>query len=93
MPDVVPSDVKSRRMNELLSLQDKISYEMNLPYVGKKMRVLVDSVSKRGDDNVYTARTGSNKLVHFKSSQNKIGEFIDVEIERAGAYDLFAKEI
>ncbi len=91
MTDTVSNEIKNKRMKELLALQDVISYEMNLPYVGKRERVLVDSVSKKADENTYTARTSSNKLVHFKSDKNKIGEFVEVEIERAGAYDLFAK--
>ncbi len=93
MTDTVDDSVKDSRMKELLLLQDKISYEKNLPYVGKRVRVLVDSMSKRADINTYTARTLTNKLVHFKSEKNHIGEFIDLEIEKAGAYDLFGKII
>ena len=73
-------------------MQDEISLECNLAYVGRRERVLVESVSKKGKD-TYTARTGSGKTVHFTSADNKVGEFIEVEIEKAGAFDLFAKEI
>ena len=93
MTDTVADEIKNDRMKRLLSEQDVISYEMNLPYVGRKVRVLVESVSKRGDGDTYSARCGSNKLVHFKSNKNCIGKFIEVEIEKAGAFDLFAKEI
>ena len=92
MTDTVDSDIKDGRMKRLLAQQDIISYEMNLPYVGKTCRVLVESRSRKGQ-NDFTARTGSNKLVHFKSDKDMIGQFAEVEIEKAGAFDLFAKEI
>ena len=92
MQDAVPQDVKNERMRILLAEQEVISYEANLPYVGKTCRVLVESESKKVSG-VYTARTASNKLVHFKSQKALIGQFIEVEIEKAGAFDLFAKEI
>lgn len=90
MTDTVPDEIKTSRMGKLFALQDKISYEKNLSYVGRIERVLVDSVSKN-DQTVYSARTLGNKLVHFKSSDVKIGEFAEVEIEKAGVCDLFAK--
>ncbi len=93
MTNTVDEAVKNTRMQRLLSVQDVISYEKNAEYVGKRVRVLVESHSKRGDADVYTARTGSNKLVHFKSDTDRIGQFIYVEIEKAGAFDLYAKEI
>ena len=92
MQDVVHRDVKNERMKRLLAEQDVISYEANLPYVGGRYRVLVESESKKVAG-VYTARTDSNKLVHFKSANAPIGRFVEVEIEKAGAFDLFAKEI
>ena len=93
MTDVVDDNTKNQRMKKLLQEQDVISYEMNLPYVENTYRVLVESVSKRGDENTYTARTGSNKIVHFKSEINNVGKFINLKIEKAGAFDLFAKEV
>ena len=93
MENVVADDVKNERMKRLLVRQDEIAYQKNAEYVGKRVRVLVESRSKRGDDDVYTARTGSNKLVHFKSANDRIGEFIYVEIEKAGVSSLYAKEI
>ncbi len=92
MVNTVPDDVKAERMNRLLAFQDNVSLECNLAYVGRTLRVLVESVSKK-DKNMYTARTDTNKLVHFSSECSRIGEFITVKIIRAGAFDLFAEEI
>ena len=89
MPDHVDASVVDGRMARLLEMQDVISARRNLPYVGKTVRVLVDSRSKRG--NAYTARTDTNKLVHFESDEDLSGELVTVEIERAGAFELFGK--
>lgn len=91
MENQIEQSVKSERMSRLLLLQDSIAHENNDAYVGTVQRVLVDSISKRGDSTVYDARTLTNKLVHFKSDENHIGKFINVKITRAGAYDLYAE--
>ena len=89
----IPQEIKSERMDRLLELQCDISLEKNLPYVDTVQRVLVDSADKRGVKNTYSARTMTNKLVHFESDKDRIGEFINVKINRAGAFDLFGDEI
>lgn len=89
----VPDEIKSERMARLLQVQDKISYEKNLPYLNRVERVLVDSVSKKGSAATYSARTLTNKLVHFESETECVGEFINVKINRIGAFDLFAEQI
>lgn len=91
--DQIPRDISGERMNELLEVQRDISKKKNVEYIGKRVRVLVEGPSKRGEENIYTARTDTNKLVHFSSDIDKTGEFVWVKIERAGAFDLFAKEI
>ncbi len=93
MEEQVAPEVMSERMDRLLREQDDISLMRNLPYVDRVERVLVDSPSKRGEEGIYTARTTTNKLVHFTAKGAKVGEFCDVKIERAGAFELFAKEI
>lgn len=86
----VPREVMDGRMARLLALQTDISLEKNKEYEGRVLRALVETVSKRGE-NTYTARTASGKAVHFVSNVNLTGEFVTLEIERAGAFDLFGK--
>ncbi len=81
------------RMSVLLREQAEISLEKNLPLVGKTVRVLVEGEAKKGERGTYTARTPSGKLVHFLSEANCTGEFKNVKIERAGAFELFGSEI
>jgi len=91
MENQVSDDVKKHRMTELLNVQSAISKEINDKYLGRVERVIVDSVDKSNGRDVYSARTLTNKLVHFESDKNMIGEFINVKITKIGAFDLFAE--
>ncbi|MBE6635531.1 MAG: tRNA (N6-isopentenyl adenosine(37)-C2)-methylthiotransferase MiaB [Ruminococcaceae bacterium] len=90
MTETVPKEIKDERMKRLLTMQDEISLSQNLRYVGRREKVLIERAESAPEGYTYTARTGSNKLVHF-TSENYLGEnFVYVDIERAGAFDLFA---
>ena len=93
MPEQIERGVMDDRMARLLKMQTDISLEKNLSLVGGVERVLVDSPTKRGEDGIYTGRTASGKLVHFKTDESAVGEFRTVKIERAGAFDLFGSEV
>ena len=92
MDGAVSRDDKNSRMAELLAMQDEISLEKNLPYEGQVFRVLVDSFENRGGEVIYTGRTETNKLVHFRGEDVKIGDFAYVEIEKAQPFDLIGKK-
>ena len=92
MQDQIPDEIKSERINRLFALQDKISYEKNLPYLYGEYRVLVDSVNERDGATVFTGRTATNKLVHFTSESAAIGEFVKVKINKIGGFDLIGAE-
>jgi tRNA-2-methylthio-N6-dimethylallyladenosine synthase len=93
MPEQIDENIKSERMSRLLDLQCAISKQKNEPYIGRTVRVLVDAFDKNGGENCYSARTMTNKLVHFNSERDCIGEFKSVKITRVGAFDLFGEEI
>ena len=93
MTDKVDMAVKEERIERLLKLQDTISLDNNEKYVGKTLTVLVDSHSKRKGMTTLNARTYSNKLVHLEGDETMIGKYIDVKIERAGVYELYATKI
>ena len=93
MESNITEETKKARMARLLDVQCRISHEINDTYVGKTVRVLVDSYEEKDGVRTYNARTLTNKLVHFESSDAPIGEFINVKISRAGAFDLFGSQI
>ncbi len=87
MDNQIPNDVKSDRMQRLLALQNSISYEKNLDSVGKTLRVLAEGPSKN-DPEMFTGRAESNKLVHFRGSDDCIGKFLNIKITRAEPFNL-----
>ena len=91
MDNQVSDEAKKSRMARLLDVQCNISREKNDQYLGRVERVIVDDVEHKNGKDVYSARTSTNKLVHFESDVNYIGSFINVKIIRTGAFDLFAE--
>ena len=84
----VPSEVQSARFERLLALQGEISREKNEAYLGKTVRVLVDSPSKNGKEGMYSGRTDGGKLVHMQAAASDIGRFLSVRIESATPFAL-----
>ena len=91
--EFVPREKSAERMKRLLDAQKEISHEKNAPYEGKCVRVLCEGIAKRGTENTYVGRTDTNKSVKFTSDSGRIGEFVTVKINRAGASDLFGEQI
>ena len=79
LPDDVPEEVKVRRLNELIALQNELSAESNRRCEGAVYEVLVEGVSKRSKEQLF-GRTEQNKVVVFNRGTHRIGEFINVKI-------------
>ena len=92
--DDIPEMVKRKRYNHIMSLQQKISHEINQEKVGKSFKVLID----RGDKNNYFGRTefdspevDNEVIIPVANSHLRIGDFYNVEIINAREYDLLGK--
>lgn len=79
MPDNIPDEVKTRRLNEIIALQNELSRTRNAEDVGKVYEVLVDGASKR-DEGEWKGRTSQNKTVVFPADNVKLGDFVKVKI-------------
>lgn len=79
MPDFTSDEVKSQRMRKLLEVQREISSENYRRFIGKKMRVLVDDISKKRDGFV-SGKSNEFIIVEFEGDKSLIGQFVDVEI-------------
>ena len=79
LPDDVPEEVKLRRLNEMIALQNELSAESYRSDVGKTFEVLVEGVSKRSRDQLF-GRTPQNKVVVFDRGTHHIGDFVSVKI-------------
>ena len=60
LEDNVPEEVKVRRLNEIIALQNRLSAESNQRCIGKTYEVLVEGVSKRSRDQLF-GRTEQNR--------------------------------
>lgn len=92
MPDNVPEDVKIRRLNEIIALQNEISLESNHQDIGKTFEVMVEGFSKRSKEQLF-GRTSQNKVVIFPRQGRHIGEFINVRILSASSATLIAEVV
>ena len=91
--DDIPAEVKQRRLDEIMELQEQISLEVNEAKVGSTMRVIIDSE----DEEYYVGRTEFDspevdpEVLIAKNLPLKIGEFYDVTITEALPYELIAE--
>ncbi len=90
--DDVPEEVKLRRLDEIIKLQNELSNESNQRDIGKEFEVLVEGFSKRSKEQLF-GRTSQNKVVIFPRDGRKIGETIRVKINRASSATLFGDVI
>lgn len=92
LPDDVPEEVKIRRLNELIELQNQLSAESNARDVGKTFEVLVEGVSKRSKEQLF-GRTEQNKVVVFDRGTHRIGDFVRVRITESSSATLKGVEV
>lgn len=85
--DYILSEEKKKWFNELLENQNRISYEENKKYIGKKFEVLVEGRSKKGT-NLLEGRMENNTIVNFKGDASLIGKIVSVIISRAKTFYL-----
>jgi len=88
--DDIPPAEKERRAQEVMEVQQDISYEKNVEKIGKTFKVLID----KKEAGRYLGRTEfdsvevDNEVVILSDKKLPIGEFVNVKITRAYDYDL-----
>ena len=80
--DDVPEEVKSRRLEEIIALQNRLSVESNRRDIGKVMEVLVEGISKKKKSE-YFGRSAQNKMVVFPKGNLQFGDLVRVKINDA----------
>lgn len=90
--DDVPAEVKRRRLDELMALQEEISAEVEAEKVGKVLKVIID----RREGDYYVGRTEASSpevdpevLIPVKEKRLMKGHFYDVLIKNSDEYDLY----
>jgi tRNA-2-methylthio-N6-dimethylallyladenosine synthase len=79
MDGQVGEELKSERLAQILELQQKISRQMNMALLGTIQEVLVDSAGKNSPER-WSGRTDCNRMVHFNSPRNLIGQIVPLKI-------------
>ena len=92
LPDDVPDEVKTRRLSEIIALQNELSEASNRRDVGREFEVLVEGRSKRSDAQL-SGRTSQNKVVVFDRGRHDVGDYVRVRITGCTPATLFGEEI
>ena len=87
LDDNVPTAEKSRRLNAIEHLQEKIAAEINARLLGGTVEILVEG-RKKGK---WQGRTRSGKIVFFTDNGNHLGQLVDVRIEKTGPWSMQGK--
>lgn len=93
MEDDVPEEVKSKRLSEIIDLQQSIAHEINQKAIGTEEIVLVEGPSKKSTEQ-FAGRTDTNKVVVFPTnSRIKAGDYLRVKINSASSATLLGEVI
>lgn len=100
LPDDVPEEVKKRRNNELLAVQNRISEEDNQKFLGRTVDVLIEGPSKQSvkkedqsEITQLTGRTLCDRIVVFEGNRRLIGQTMPIGIHDVTAFTLLGSII
>ncbi len=90
--DNIPEDVKQRRLDEIMAIQEEIALESNKSKVGKTLEVVIDSEN----EDYYVGRTEYDspevdpEVLIEKTQPMQIGQYYNVKITSADTFELLA---
>lgn len=94
--DDVPQEVKEERAAEIMMAQQSISRERNEKLIGTTLKVLID----RKEDEYFVGRTefdspdvDNEVLISAANNYVRVGDFVEVEVQDAEDFDLFAQPL
>ncbi|MGA9638006.1 tRNA (N6-isopentenyl adenosine(37)-C2)-methylthiotransferase MiaB [Flavobacterium sp.] len=79
MEDDVPEEIKARRLQEIVDLQQKHAWFRSEEFIGKTVEVLIEKVSKKSKEE-FSGRNSQSITVVFPKEEYKIGDFVNVKI-------------
>lgn len=97
--DDVPEDVKKRRNNDLLAIQNAASLQDHRRFIGRRVEVLVEGPSKNAWKHdasgpiQLTGRTHSDHIVVFDGNPRLAGATLDIDIDDATSFTLFGRVV
>ncbi len=91
-PDDIPYELKTKRLNEIIELQGRMSLKSNAKEVGKVLKVLVEGPSKKNPDEL-CGRASNNKMCVFPSMGEKAGDYCEVQVVSVTQATLLCKRL
>ncbi|GGD53917.1 tRNA (N6-isopentenyl adenosine(37)-C2)-methylthiotransferase MiaB [Muriicola marianensis] len=92
LEDDIPEEVKKRRLQEIIALQQKHSLYRTSQHLGKTEEVLIEGPSKKSDQH-WMGRTSSNTVVVFPKEDYKVGQFVMVRIDDCTSATLLGEAV
>ncbi|MBE9510626.1 MAG: tRNA (N6-isopentenyl adenosine(37)-C2)-methylthiotransferase MiaB [Bacteroidetes bacterium] len=92
LKDDVPEEVKSRRLIEIIELQNKLSQRAKTKDLNRVFEVLVEGISKKSENDLF-GRTSQNKVVVFPRKNYKSGDIVKVRIKNCTSATLLGISI
>ena len=88
--DNVAEEIKTRRLNEIIALQNKLSAESKKQDIGKIYEVLIEGTSKKSKEYLF-GRNSQNKVIVFPKEDATIGDYVNVKILRSTSATLIGE--
>ncbi|MCQ2197464.1 MAG: tRNA (N6-isopentenyl adenosine(37)-C2)-methylthiotransferase MiaB [Bacteroidaceae bacterium] len=92
LPDDIEEEVKIRRLNELIAVQNEMSAKRNEECIGKEYDILIEGVSKRSREQLF-GRTEQNKVVIIDRGNHHIGDTVRVRVTESSSATLKGVEV
>ncbi len=90
LDDNVPDEVKSRRLKEIIELQNYLSLVSNKRDIGKTFEVLIEGESKKSSERLF-GRNSQNKVIVFDKKDSKIGDYVMVKVNECSSATLLGE--
>ncbi len=87
LPDNVPEEVKGKRLQEIIDLQQTLSLQSNKRDIGKTFTVLAEGVSKKSSEELF-GRNEQNKVIVFPKGEYKPGDYVNVKVTNCSSATL-----
>jgi tRNA-2-methylthio-N6-dimethylallyladenosine synthase len=84
-------EVKSERLNRLNEKNKEVCLKSNKKFVGKILKVLIESKTEKDGKIILNSRADNNKIVHFVDKTKNIGDFAKVKITKAQTWCLYGE--
>ena len=92
LEDDVPENIKIARLEEINSLLREIALKNNKEWIGRKVEIMIEGVSRRSDSKMFGKTDGFKKVIVNRDGLS-IGSFVNVIITGATSQTLFGEVV